>query len=60
MECRGSFRLFDSSEIRTYPLRARANKVGLEQFVDCAQLRRSEVNCPDPRGLRLGEKLTSR
>ena len=60
MECRGSFRLFDPTEIRTYPLRARANKVGLEQFVDCAQLRRSEVNCPDPKDRELRKKLTSR
>jgi hypothetical protein len=59
MEYRGRFRLFDPSRIRTYPLRVRANKVGLEQFVDCAQLRRSEVTVADPRGLGLREKLTS-
>ena len=59
MEYRGSFRLFDPSHIRTYPLRVRANKVGLEQFVDCAQLRGSEVTVADPKGLGLGEELTS-
>jgi hypothetical protein len=59
MEYRGSFRLFDSGRMRTYPLRLRANKVGLEQSVDCAQLRRSEVRVADPRGLGLREKLTS-
>jgi len=59
MDYRGSFRLFDPSEIRTYPLQARGNKVGVEQFVDCSQLRRSEVECPDPRGLGLREKLTA-
>ena len=59
MEYRGSFRRFDPSEIRTYPLRTRGNKVGLEQSVDCARLRRSEVNCPDLKGLGLRERLTS-
>jgi hypothetical protein len=59
MEYRGSFRLFDPSRIQTYPLRARSNKVGMEQFVDCAQLRRSEVTVADPRCLGLREKLAS-
>ena len=59
MEYRGSFRLFDPSPIRTYPLQVRASKVNLEHFVDCAQLRRSEVTVADPRGLGLRAKLTS-
>jgi hypothetical protein len=58
MEYRGSFPLFDPSGILTYPLRTRVNKVGVEQFVDCAQLRRSEVDCADPKGLGLREKLS--
>jgi hypothetical protein len=59
MEYRGGFRPFNASAIRTYPLRERSNKVGVEQFVDCAQLRQLEVECPDPKGLGLREKLTS-
>jgi len=59
MEYRGSFCLFDASNIRTYPLRVRDNKVGLDQFVDCERLRRSEVAIPDPKGLGLRESLTS-
>ena len=34
MEYRGSFRLFDPSRIRTYPLRVRANKVGLDPYAE--------------------------
>jgi hypothetical protein len=34
MEYRGSFRLFDPSRIRTYPLRVRASKVGLDAYVE--------------------------
>ena len=39
---KGSFKLFDNSGIRTYPLRSRKNKVALEGFVDCAALRKAE------------------
>jgi len=34
MEYRGSFRLFDPSRMRTYPLRVRASKVGLDPYVE--------------------------
>lgn len=57
MEYRGSFRLFDNTGIRTYPLRARGHKVNLEQFVDCEQLRRSKVTIADPKGVGLREQL---
>jgi len=39
MEYRGSHEVFDLSRVRTYPLRARSNKVELGAFLDVAALR---------------------
>lgn len=57
MQYRGSFRLFDNSRIKTYPLRVRNNKVGISGFVDCEKLRRSNLVLEDPEGLGLRAKL---
>jgi hypothetical protein len=57
MEYRGSFPLFDASGLRTYPLRVRSSEADVEGFVDCEELRRSDVVLEDPKGLGLREKL---
>ena len=46
MRYKGSYRLFGASKVRTYPLKARPNKVSVEGFVDVARLRKSEICCP--------------
>ena len=46
MEYKGAHAAFDASAVRTYPLSTRPNKVEIDNAVDCAALRRSEIRCP--------------
>jgi hypothetical protein len=57
MEYRGSFALFDTSGIKTYPLRERSSKVDVEAFVDCTKLRSAEIALEDPTCSGLRDKL---
>ena len=45
MKYGGRHPLFDLSRVRTYPLKARKNKVEVGNFTDVAALRRSEIQC---------------
>jgi hypothetical protein len=43
---RGSYSAFDPSQMRTYPLKVRPNKVELDDYVDVAALRKAEIRSP--------------
>ncbi len=43
MDYKGSYPVFDSSKVRTYPLSQRPNKVDLDGFINCSQLRQQPV-----------------
>jgi len=43
---KGSYGLFDLSQVKTYPLKVRPNKVELDAFLDVSALRRSEIRPP--------------
>lgn len=45
MRYEGSFSLFDLSRVATYPLKARSNKVELDNQVDCKALAAGEIRC---------------
>ena len=45
MEHKGSYRRFDASRVRTYPLKVRSNKVELGNAVDCAALCAAPIRC---------------
>jgi hypothetical protein len=55
MEYNGSFPLFDSSNIKTYPLKQRINKVSREESVNLEQLRDGEIIYPAEPWFRSGE-----
>lgn len=57
MDYKGSFDLFDASTLKTYPLRVRSNKVDVESFVRCDDLRSAEVAIEDSSGLGLRDKI---
>ncbi len=46
MGYRGSYKPFDLSRMKTYPLKVRPNKVKLERYVDCDALRRAAIRPP--------------
>jgi len=54
MQYKGSYKLFDASGVRTYPLRSRPNKVEVGNFVDVAGLRQSEIQCANSPWFRNG------
>jgi len=41
-----SHKPFDLARVKTYPLKVRPNKVGLDRYLDCSALRRAEVRPP--------------
>jgi hypothetical protein len=45
MEHKGAYKAFDASVVKTYPLKVRPNKMALDNFVDVAALRDSEICC---------------
>lgn len=57
MDYRGSFELFDASNLNTYPLRVRSSKVDVAGLVECEALRSLEVVIDDPQGLGLRDTL---
>lgn len=55
MDYKGSYKVFDISRVKTYPLKVRKNKVELDDFVDVAALRKAEVKPPKGPWFRDGE-----
>ena len=55
MKYKGSHPLFDLSDMRTYPLNVRPNKVDLEGFVDVEALRNSDIRCATAPWFRNGQ-----
>jgi len=45
MKYKGSYKPFDASAVKTYPLKVRPNKVELGNLVDVAALRGAEIRC---------------
>ncbi|MFH1797579.1 MAG: hypothetical protein ABIF45_24130 [Pseudomonadota bacterium] len=45
MKYKGSYKPFDASAVKTYPLKVRSNKVELGNLIDVAALRSAEVRC---------------
>ncbi|MBU0951824.1 MAG: hypothetical protein KKH91_03220 [Elusimicrobia bacterium] len=46
MEYKGKFKIFNNSQIKTYPLKQRKSKVSVGLFVDCKKLENSEIIQP--------------
>ena len=56
MNYKGSYEVFDLSKVKTYPLKVRKNKVELDDFLDVAKLRKSEIRAPKGPWFRNGER----
>ncbi len=46
MDYKGSYKLFDLSQVKTYPLKTRPNKVELDAYLDVSALRQAKIHAP--------------